>query len=319
MLPLTANTMAKVPPTRFNLVTQLIGAFINLMLYTLELVAAYVYFSSPRSKRDRKIVVYAVIFCLLVDTVGTFATCAVIFTFTIIFWGNDLSASRSHWTLTLWFIANAIVQFVVQGFMVYRYFRLSSNYIVSIPIVLLMLAIVPWRKSLSYDSFNLSGREEIDRLKDLPAVVVALSGAVAADTAISLALIWKLHQTRTFTKDIQRLITRISVLAIMTGCATSTVAIATLISYLAYPLSALATCFSFFLGRVYSLTMLFSLIARDKLAGDPWAHIDLNGEILPSLPSLTSQSSSPPTSTTLQFTNMEMPTFVRDESSTVPA
>jgi hypothetical protein len=50
-----------------------------MMLYTLELVAVYLYFKSQRSKRDPPPIMFAVCFVLVVDTLATFAVCADVF------------------------------------------------------------------------------------------------------------------------------------------------------------------------------------------------------------------------------------------------
>lgn len=57
----------------------LIGSYLNMMLYTLELVAVYLYFKSQRSKRDPPPIMFAVCFVLVVDTLATFAVCADVF------------------------------------------------------------------------------------------------------------------------------------------------------------------------------------------------------------------------------------------------
>ena len=57
----------------------LIGSYLNLMLYTLELVAVYLYFSNERSKRDHPLIMFAVCFTLLTDTLASFAVCADVF------------------------------------------------------------------------------------------------------------------------------------------------------------------------------------------------------------------------------------------------
>jgi len=50
-----------------------------MILYTLELVAVYVYFRSQRSKQDPPLIVFAICFVLVVDTLATFAVCADVF------------------------------------------------------------------------------------------------------------------------------------------------------------------------------------------------------------------------------------------------
>lgn len=50
-----------------------------MILFGVELLAAYCYFSSERFNRDVRFVVYTVIISLVVDAVGSFASCANVF------------------------------------------------------------------------------------------------------------------------------------------------------------------------------------------------------------------------------------------------
>jgi len=64
----------------FFLSVPMIGSYINLMLYTLELVEAYIYyFDSPRSSRDPIFLKCCVAASLVSDTVGTIGICALSF------------------------------------------------------------------------------------------------------------------------------------------------------------------------------------------------------------------------------------------------
>ena len=58
----------------------MIGSFLNVMLYTLELVEAYIYyFTSPRSLKDPIFLKGCVATSLVSDTVGTIGVCALTF------------------------------------------------------------------------------------------------------------------------------------------------------------------------------------------------------------------------------------------------
>lgn len=52
---------------------QLIGTLVNTILYTLEVVAAVIYFRSSRARNERIYITLAVLFNLAVDTVGSFS------------------------------------------------------------------------------------------------------------------------------------------------------------------------------------------------------------------------------------------------------
>ena len=55
----------------------MIGSYMNVMLYTLELVGAYIYyFASPRSSKDPILVKFIVATSVVSDTIGTIGVCA---------------------------------------------------------------------------------------------------------------------------------------------------------------------------------------------------------------------------------------------------
>ncbi|KAF9483574.1 hypothetical protein BDN70DRAFT_291185 [Pholiota conissans] len=123
----------------FNVGAQLIGICINLVLYGVELVLAACYLSSARAKRDRKFILFAVISSLIVDTLACIALCAGIFMLLIVDWGRNADFLSVNWTTPLWIFTTGLNEFVVEGFMDQRYYRLSSNSVISFLIFVLML------------------------------------------------------------------------------------------------------------------------------------------------------------------------------------
>ena len=141
---------------------------------------------------------------------------------------------------------------------------------------------------------------------------VVLATAMLTDVSITTGLLWQLNrsglynhpnlQTRrylsftmyTFLDAYQslpflhRLVARISSLAIKTGVIPCVFALTTLVTYVSYKNLNIASFFANMLGRVYTSTMLYSLIYRDKLYSD--------GELLnidsTSLPSMTCECGS---------------------------
>lgn len=118
----------------------LIASYINLILYTYELYLAYHYFwEHERSKKDWLILKLAVTFNVVIDGVGTFFTCALIYQFAVVYWGQTAQIRTSHWTLVITTFTGGLSTFVVQTFMVYRYWTCTSIKIV--PVFLFMLVL----------------------------------------------------------------------------------------------------------------------------------------------------------------------------------
>ncbi|KAF8159264.1 hypothetical protein B0H34DRAFT_796543 [Crassisporium funariophilum] len=215
---------------QFNIVPLVVGAYLNMMLYTLELVSFHIYFiESQRSKRDPGVLKCAALLSLFSDTLGTMSVCAMT---SILVFSHDTTyyddVESIVWPFFIWIITNGISAVVFQLFMIHRYWKF-----------------------------------------------VVLGTAMLTDIAIATALILQLQRKRVYSRQTKNLIKRISSLSMKTGVVPGLFALATLVGYLAYRNGTIAFCFAFMLARVYTLTMLFTLIYRDKLQPDLLINIDI--------------------------------------------
>lgn len=65
----------------------LIGSYVNLIFYTLELFLCHRYlWKSERAKKDATFLKLSVVFIACVDGVATFGACALVYMFTVPFW-----------------------------------------------------------------------------------------------------------------------------------------------------------------------------------------------------------------------------------------
>jgi len=152
--------------------------------------------------------------------------------------------------------------FVVQMFMIGRYWRLTSHHVISLVIVAFAIASLVgtyltaavtytkqwpphWRKRLAF-------------------VVLGLGGAAATDILITVLLVWKFRSIETEIQATKSLLRRLSVNAITTGLATTIVACATFISFSVNPQSQVSDGILYIIGRVYTCTMLFTLNSRGR-------------------------------------------------------
>ncbi|KAF5324075.1 hypothetical protein D9619_011117 [Psilocybe cf. subviscida] len=167
--------------------------------------------------------------------------------------------------------------------MVRRYFILSKHYVISGIIIVLML--LSLERSMYLGISSATGNLPVEgRLTNFMPAILALSSSAAADLSTMIAMFWKLKVTDTYSRITHNLVRRMSAVVIITGTATCMVGLAIMISFLTYPLSTLSTCFASFAGRVYSLTMLFTLLYRDMIKDDQWIQIDDSapGDVIPS-------------------------------------
>ena len=119
---------------------------------------------------------------------------------------------------------------------------------------------------------------------------LALATAAATDIFITTALVWQINrpgllwnrQTKRYLffydihisgrllipPPLHRLVARISSLAIKTGIIPCVFTLISLITYVSQASPNIVDFFTFMLGRVYTLSLLFPLIYRDKLFSD---------------------------------------------------
>ena len=156
----------------------MIGSYTNAMLYTLELVAAYIYyFASPRSSKDPIFLKCCVATSLVSDTVGTIGVCALAFivsvpnTFISFFffwralrptssspvccwyglaakywnlWSKDAITSRKvYWAFQMFIVSNIVSAFIFQSYMVYRLWKLWVRVNIMVDILILKLFKIP--------------------------------------------------------------------------------------------------------------------------------------------------------------------------------
>ncbi|CAA7260926.1 unnamed protein product [Cyclocybe aegerita] len=271
--------MSDIGTVKFNTGAILIGSYVNLVLYTLELFAFRTYLRCERSCSDRKSLKVIVFSCVFIDTIGTFAACAVVFTDAVVYWGDPSDLGQLHWTNALWFVSNQVVALVVQGFMVTRYFKLSHNYIVTIIIFLFMLASFACSIQVAVVS-SLKNRTRDQRVRELSFITVVLVGALITDALITIALIWLLRIQKVYSDTTKSIVRRLSSLAIRSGLATCVVVLATFITFAVDPSSSLSNGIAFVVARVYSLTMLFTLNSREGICEDFETHFETSGSIV---------------------------------------
>lgn len=251
-------------PVRLNNGALLIGSFVNIMLYTLELVQAYRYYTNKSRTRDDHLIIKVIVaLCLVVDTLGTAGGCAFIFLDVVNFWGDSQQTRHGAWPQVVVFVTTLINELVVQCFMVHRFFRISRNYIISC-LILLLVAGGAWGMT----RMTIRGAQYKDfiyRYNELRYVVIALASSALADVSITISLLWQLHRFTTYSRYMKELIRKISVLAVKTGTAPSVMAIACLIAFLLRPESQVFMSILLLIGRTYTSTMLFTLNHRAKL------------------------------------------------------
>ncbi|KAJ7573608.1 hypothetical protein C8J56DRAFT_981682 [Mycena floridula] len=233
----------------------LIGSWVNVMLYLLEILAVVTYFSRyPRT--DPPLVFVAVITVFLLDTAGTLAACLDVYLYTV-----------SHWVDSSCLVA--LVLSNIFRFSFHLFTLTDSRYstrqklVVSILFLLVLPSFIGCMLGSTYSTLhkNYADRGYINVMLAKIWLVFSALG----DIAISIALIRHLITQEVVFRTTQRLLRRIVAMTLGTGLITSFAAIAALSSFVINVESNVTSGMCFCLGRIYALTMMYNLNWRSRL------------------------------------------------------
>ncbi|KAF7290280.1 F-box domain-containing protein [Mycena indigotica] len=241
----------------------LVGTWLNAMVYTLEILLAYQFYSNHHLRSpgaNTKFVRWLVAFQLLVDTAGAVGDSAYCYLLLVSHWG-DLSYLTLN-ALPIDCLTTGLSGFIVQLYLIWRYSILSKNYIVCA--ILALGALTSIGGALGTAVLTITYREVSQRQKVVPMTMVWFITSVATDIGIAGALVLKLRSLglKSTFKTTRSIIHRLTVSTIQTGSATAFVSTLVLILFAIFPNTAIALAPGFALGRLYGCTLLFNLTTR---------------------------------------------------------
>ncbi|EIN12192.1 hypothetical protein PUNSTDRAFT_130461 [Punctularia strigosozonata HHB-11173 SS5] len=231
------------------------------MLYMWEITMIWTCFS--RFPNDH-ILLKATIWALLaVDTVGVAATNATAYLYVVTHWGDLVGISKEYWSYPLYCVATAFSALIVQSFLIFRFWNLSKNHILTALIWCISWA--AWVAGIYTSALLVKFPFLTQRDKFVTPVAVWFGCSTACDLAITLSLVWQLRKVKTPFASTQTLISRLTNMAIRTGCVTSFFALLILALYAQDPAGSIAVAFNSCFGRIYALTMMYNLNTRDSI------------------------------------------------------
>ncbi|KAJ7580742.1 hypothetical protein C8J56DRAFT_960786 [Mycena floridula] len=240
----------------------LIGSWVNTMLYLLEILSVVTYFSRyPRT--DPPLVLVTVISVFLLDTVGTLAEWLDVYLYTVSYWGQVEYIKVQTWPGSVTLYCTGFTGFLVQSFLLMRYWRFTQQKLVVGILFLLVLASLTG--SILACTYLTVHKKYADRKNNVVMSNIWLASSALADIAISMALIRHLSTQEVVSRTTKRLLRRIVAMTLGTGLLTSFGAIAVLLSFVINVESNVTTGICFCLGRLYALTMMYNLNWRSRL------------------------------------------------------
>lgn len=240
------------------------GSHLNAMMYTLEVIQLVSYIKYFW-KKDRLPIRILVILCFLIDTLCTIAIFSWVLMYSVVHWGDQAYLAMQYWQTPAYVFCTTAVGFLVQSFLISRYFILSSQRITTIILGVFTLAAFAGGISVAVILIFFATYE--DRAKPIIACLVWLVSTSIADLLIMLSLVYTLSRAASGStiRSTKALIRSLILVSIQSGTVTTVLALLVLAIYLAKPMTNDSAYFSFCLGRAYTLTMLFNLNLRKNL------------------------------------------------------
>ncbi|KAJ7244501.1 hypothetical protein C8J57DRAFT_1725630 [Mycena rebaudengoi] len=241
----------------------LIGTWASSLLYMAELIQAVYYFRNFKDDEWKLKTLVAVTFAI--DTLSAIGDYIGVYLYTISHAGDLEYLSKQNWTVPLYIFSTYVIAFLVQSFLVYRYWRFTHNTTLSLFLFVLIIAALGVALASGLTIVLFPALE--DRRKVLVSGTISLIFQVLVDVSIAALLVWELWRAKkSLLEHVQirmnNTLNRLVVRTLQTGSATAAIAVATLIAFLIDNKSNIPVGIMFCGGRVYTLTMLFNLNIR---------------------------------------------------------
>ncbi|KAJ7185239.1 hypothetical protein C8R46DRAFT_1059850 [Mycena filopes] len=164
-------------------------------------------------------------------------------------------------------LCTSVIAFIVDQFLIHRFYGLSKN--IWVAIILSLFNLVSFVMGLIIVQFFASKVGSTISLAELHDTVTPVTTAlstmsVVTDVTIAASLVWTLRGMKTSFKNTNQLIQHIVAISIQNGCTTSAVAIAGMVAQLVAPATRIDDFFFGLLGPLYLLTVLSNLTLRES-------------------------------------------------------
>jgi len=190
----------------------------------------------------------------------------VVYIYTITGWGDLASLQVIGWNMIVEGIINGTIAFLVQSFLAWRVWRFSNHNRLLIGVIAL-LVVAEFVALLACNA--LTFRFRVDMATWFATLVnfgVAINAlAVAGDILITASLCILLYRSRTGFRRSDTMISKLMLFTVNTGLLPCVSAVASLIANLVAKDTYINLLFFFFIGRLYTNSLLTTLNARKNI------------------------------------------------------
>ncbi|KLO17951.1 hypothetical protein SCHPADRAFT_900136 [Schizopora paradoxa] len=239
-----------------------LGVIIAMALWGASTIQAYYYYDTyPKDAWQLKLLV-AVVWAL--DSAHQALITASVYRYLITNFFNPAHLNAIEATLRHMVILNVVIIAVVQGFFLFRVWRLSQKNYVLVGILGILNGAQFVSIAVYYGKcYHMTSLAQLQTLLTLEKICNVF-GAVS-DISIAGTLVFLLRKSRTGFKRTETLVNRLVMFTINTGLITSMCAIMALVSVLAWPNTFLYIAFYLLISRLYTNSLLATLNARASL------------------------------------------------------
>ncbi|KAH9910156.1 uncharacterized protein BXZ73DRAFT_83961 [Epithele typhae] len=235
----------------------LIAVILDLFLYGIVSTQAFLYFTSYKSDPQWMKVLVGIV--VISDTLNSCLDIIAVYQPLVLHFGDYQALMVTQWEFNSDPAITATIAFLVQSFFAWRVKVLTKNkWIVGF---IYTCAFVSFLGGIGTTIAATIIPYIPDFHKFQSIINVWLASAVVADIAITTTLVFHLRKRKTGMKFTDTLINKITRLTIETGLLTALWALMDLIFFLVVP-TALHLVFNFTLSKLYSISLLTSLITR---------------------------------------------------------
>jgi len=208
-----------------------------------------------------------VAFMALIDTVNGASLIYMVWWYCVTNYGNPESLLYTLWPYPFAVIANAIIAPLTQIFLGYRLRRLTQSNLLFgvisvVAVVDLALGImIGVRYGVQQDANDVKG--QLTAIDTICTYWLGLQSGL--DLLITGIMVFCLHKSRTHFQQMNRVLVRLTAVAIQTGTFCTIFAMGDLFSFREMPETNLWGVFAFPIGRIYTNTLMLTLNMREEL------------------------------------------------------
>lgn len=238
----------------------MIGVFFNTYLYGL---VTYQFISYWRADfKDVLAVRSTVMFLFLLDTVHSAGAVYMIWGYLVSGYGNVATMAVALWPYPFTPIATACAALVTQIFLGWRIFRLSQNRFLFGVIILMAIPTFALGIACGVKAWVIHFIADMPRIEKLATAWLSLQ--VGVDCFVTVTLATMLLRSKTGWEQTDGILRRMAHGAIQTGLFAGIFSLADFISCIVAPTTNLYGMFAIPIGRIYSNTLLDTLLMREE-------------------------------------------------------